>query len=231
MDFKKSILFIAFSIVIPSVLPTASTIRDAPSPSPEAYAPVTFHIVSHDEAATAAGVPAPGNDKKKPTKKGALGAEINPGLRDICQATKTPNKCTDYLAPIAVSAGGTYKDPISILNMEIALLFKQVEKASKEADQIGKKKTTPADVAKGLSACVEDYHRASDQLAKALSELTAKDAATMEKMLTSVAAEVKGCDAGFAGKKDAPMAKTNVKLIEMAELGIEISQKWLKKAN
>ncbi|CAN1123655.1 hypothetical protein LINPERPRIM_LOCUS3350 [Linum perenne] len=115
--------------------------------------------------------------------------------------------------------------------MEIALLFKQVEKASKEADQIGKKKTTPADVAKGLSACVEDYHRASDQLAKALSELTAKDAATMEKMLTSVAAEVKGCDAGFAGKKDAPMAKTNVKLIEMAELGIEISQKWLKKAN
>ncbi|CAN0915116.1 hypothetical protein LINGRAHAP2_LOCUS28944 [Linum grandiflorum] len=237
MDLKSSILMITFSVAISSLLiPSIAAIRDAPTPSPAgaAYPPVTFHIVSHSHDGAEALVA--DDDKKKPSKKGVLGAEINPALREICLATKTPNKCSDYLAPIAVGAGGTYQDPVSILNLEIELIYKKVEKAADEAEEIRKQGSTPADVAKGLAVCVEYYNKASDDLAKALLEFSEKkDAATVDNILTAAAEGIKKCDAGFTEKEEdesaAPMKKINVKIIEMAELGIEISDKWLKKAN
>ncbi|CAI0385445.1 unnamed protein product [Linum tenue] len=143
----------------------------------------------------------------------------------------------DYLAPIATRAGGTYQDPVSILNLEVELLYKKVEKATDDAkDMMAKKKdavSTSPEVAKGLDACVGQYNKATDDLAKALLECSEKkNGATVEQMLSSALQSIRSCDAVFGGKsgeKDAPMAEANEEMIDMAELGMEISGKWLAK--
>ncbi|CAL1356888.1 unnamed protein product [Linum trigynum] len=143
----------------------------------------------------------------------------------------------DYLAPIATRAGGTYQDPVSILNLEVELLYKKVEKATDDAkDMMAKKKdvvSTSPEVAKGLNACVGLYNKATDDLARALLECSEnKNGATVEQMLSSALQSIRSCDAVFGGKsgeKDAPMAEVNEKMIDMAELGMEISGKWLTK--
>ncbi|CAL1356887.1 unnamed protein product [Linum trigynum] len=236
MDFFLTAL--SFTILLPNNIPTSTAIRNAPSPSP-ADAPLTLHIVSHDNTNPAAPSADPNDDedKKKPSKKGVLGTAINPALRDICEATKIPNKCMDYLAPIATRAGGTYQDPVSILNLEVELLYKKVEKATDDAkDMMAKKKdvvSTSPEVAKGLNACVGLYNKATDDLARALLECSEnKNGATVEQMLSSALQSIRSCDAVFGGKsgeKDAPMAEVNEKMIDMAELGMEISGKWLTK--
>ncbi|CAL1400264.1 unnamed protein product [Linum trigynum] len=161
---------------------------------------------------------------------------IDPALRGVCSVTDNPSKCVELIAPYVIGA----TDPVSILNMEIAALYKMVEDSKSTATRVARSPSTPPSVVKVLDECMAYYDSATDDLAKALFACSVKDTQTVNRRMASAVTSFQKCDAAFEGKQGAAanklegeaatMHEMDEVMVQMVGFAMQISQKLVSKA-
>ncbi|KAJ9190140.1 hypothetical protein P3X46_001368 [Hevea brasiliensis] len=154
---------------------------------------------------------------------------VDPTLEKICSVTENPHKCISIIAPY--TSGPT--DAVSILNMIIEAIYKQVERAITISDKATQNPSQSSVISSCLDKCVESYNKVIDDLGKAMAASSSHDISAVNTMLSAAISNFGLCDEAFHknGLADSPMKEIDESLIELAGFGVDISKKLIRKSN